>query len=74
LTRLGEWMKDRAIEASVAAECAALAERIAQAIERAGAVGQPPRLVATERQAVIDQARRLQAELDARIARQAGQS
>jgi hypothetical protein len=50
------------------------AEEIARAIERAGFVGQPPRLVATERQAVIDQAKREQATADARIARQVGRA
>jgi hypothetical protein len=50
------------------------AEEIARAIERAGFVGRPARLVASEQQALVDEIRRDQAATDARIARQVGRS
>jgi hypothetical protein len=65
-------LKDWAISLMLGRQQAATAEEIAAAIERAGAVGRPPRLVASGRLALIDEVRRDQAAQDARIARQVG--
>jgi hypothetical protein len=68
MSRLRDW----AVSLMLGRQQAATAEEIASAIERAGAVGRPARLVSSEHLALIDEVRRDQAAADARIARQVG--